>query len=413
MEETIRSAYAAFGRGGAGAASVHVRGDFEGLPHNARLYDARWEVGGVLRAASRWRAVSRGLGIVAIVGEDRIPLIDAAVPRLPDAMTEAADRMVGSIHGKADWMAHHRGKALLIAVGWLAVYSPMLCAQDAGAPEWQIAAGGKMAFDVASVKLYTGPFRPPNFPLDPGDAYRPVGGRFSASFPLTTYIAFAYKLWFTPDQRQALLEHLPSWVGTDRFDIQARTEGNPTKDQMRLMVQFLLAERFKLAIHFESHVSPVLAMTLVKPGNTGPKFRPHSEGVPCEATPATNEPPTPGGKVFPPVCDTYMLSMNPNAMAQAGARNTTLALFAGSLPGLGRLDRAVVDQTGLSGRYDFSLEWAPEPNRAAGTNGDAPAEIPGPNFLEAMRQQLGLKLEPAKAPLRVLVIDHIERPSEN
>jgi uncharacterized protein (TIGR03435 family) len=299
-------------------------------------------------------------------------------------------------------------KSLLITAGFL----PVIFAQTSAAPEWQIAAGGKLAFDVASVKRDPGPFRPPNFPLDPGDAFRPVGGRFSADFPLITYISFAYKLNLTPDQRQSLVGHLPNWVATDRFDIQARAEGTPTKDQMRLMMQSLLAERFKLVVHFETGVFPVLAMVLGKPGKTGPKLRPHSEGVPCEATPHTDRPPA-SGAIFPPECDVYMFLMNPNALARAGSRNTTLAQLAGALPGLGKLDRPVVDQTGLTGRFDFSMEWVPEPNRALTANTDPPAELNGPTFLDAVHEQLGLKLESAKAPLQVLVVDSVERPTEN
>src|SRR5271156_2622583 len=99
-------------------------------------------------------------------------------------------------------MAHRLSRRpLLFAVGWAAICR----AQAPALPEWQIAAGTKMAFDVASVKLDPGPFRPPNFPLDPGDAYRPVGGRFSADFPLSTYITFAYKLSLTADQRQSMM----------------------------------------------------------------------------------------------------------------------------------------------------------------------------------------------------------------
>ena len=256
------------------------------------------------------------------------------------------------------------------------------------------------------MKLDTGPFRSPNFPLDAGDSFRPVGGRFSADFPLLNYITFAYKLSLSPDQRQTLLAHLPAWVATDRYDIQAKAEGTPAKDQMRLMMQSLLADRFKLAVHFETQVLPVLAMVLVKPEKTGPKLRPHSEGVPCEATPATNDPPKPGGAVFPPVCDTYMMFARPNVPAQAGSRNTTMPLLAGALPGLGKLDRMVVDQTGLAGRYDFTLEWVQEDNRNA-------TEIAGPAFLDALREQLGVKLQSTKSPVHVLVVDHVERPTEN
>jgi bla regulator protein blaR1 len=309
-------------------------------------------------------------------------------------------------------------KSFLVAASWLTIYAPAAPGQGSAAPppaapEWQIAAGSKMAFEVASIKPDPGPFRPPNFPLDPGEAYRPVGGRFSADFTLMTYITFAYKLWLALEQRRSMIAHLPSWVATDRFDIQARAEGNPTKDQMRLMMQSLLAERFKLAVHFESQAVPVLALVLVKPGKTGPKLRPHSEGVPCEATPATNTRPAHDSGVFPPVCDVYMMTVNPNTMARAGSRNTTMAALAGALPDMGKLDRPLVDQTALSGRFDFSIEWAPEPDRPPTPNSDTPTDLQGPAFLEALRDQLGLKLQSTKAPLQILVVDRVERPSEN
>lgn len=270
-----------------------------------------------------------------------------------------------------------------------------------------------MAFEVASVKLDTGAFRSPNFPLDPGDAYGPVGGRFSADFSLQTYISFAYKLSLIPSQMDHMLAHLPRWVATDRYAIDARAAGTPTKDQMRLMMQSLLADRVKLAAHFETHVGPAYAMVLAKAGKTGSQLRPHSEGAPCEAAaPAATGPPR-EGEVFPAVCDVYMAMRYPGKLLKVGSRNTTTALLAGSLPGLGRLELPVVDQTGLDGRYDFWIEFAPEPNRAGPPNADAPAPVEGPAFLDALREQLGLKLESTKAPLRVLVIDKLERPSEN
>jgi uncharacterized protein (TIGR03435 family) len=224
-----------------------------------------------------------------------------------------------------------------------------------------------MAFEVASVK--------------------PVGGRFSADFALPVYIMFADKLPYY--QMQSMIDHLPKWVATNRYDIQARAAGNPTKDQMRLMVQSLLAERFKLAVHFETQVVPVLAMLLVKPGSTGPKLRPHSEGVPCEATPPTNGSPAQNVDAWPPVCDGYMRVSLPNGMRRDGSRNTTMALLAAALPTFG------------------------QPGRPPTPNADAPEAPPGPTFLEALREQLGLKLESTKAPLPILVVDHVERPSEN
>jgi len=284
-------------------------------------------------------------------------------------------------------------------------------AQDA--PDWQTAAGGKRAFDIASVKLDDGPFRPPNFPLDPGDAYRPVGGRFSADFPLAIYITFAYKLSLSPDQRQAMFAQLPEWVTADRYAIEARSEGNPTKDQMRLMMQSLLAERFKFAGHFETRVFPALALTLVKPGKTGPNLRPHSEGVPCEDTPPGNAAVRPNGNVFPPVCDVVMMTVNASHVAKGGSRNTTLPLLAGILPGMGRLDHAIVDRTGLNGRFDFTIEFAADFGPLPQQGADPPPEPQAPAFITAIREQLGLKLEATKAPLPLLVIYHVERPTGN
>jgi uncharacterized protein (TIGR03435 family) len=107
-----------------------------------------------------------------------------------------------------------------------------------------------------------------------------------------------------------------------------------------------------------------------------------------------------------------MAVMFPGKLAKVGARNTTTALLAGALSGLGRLELPVLDQTGLNGRFDFWIEFAPPPGAPA-PNGEAPAEVEGPAFLDALREQLGLKLESTKAPLTVLVIDKVERPSEN
>jgi uncharacterized protein (TIGR03435 family) len=86
------------------------------------------------------------------------------------------------------------------------------------------------------------------------------GGRFSALSPLQDYIEFAYKIMPTRKQEDAMLAHLPKWVSTDRFDIEAKAEGDPNKDEMRLMLRSLLADRFKLVAHFETHEVPVLAL---------------------------------------------------------------------------------------------------------------------------------------------------------
>jgi uncharacterized protein (TIGR03435 family) len=131
--------------------------------------------------------------------------------------------------------------------------------QAAKVPEWQTAAGGAMSFDVASIRpTKPGEFTPPNFAISNDDSYRPVGGSFIADFPLETYIEFAYKIRLSPEQRRAMLATVPAWVGSEGYEVHAKVEGNPTKDQMRLMMQALMAERFGLKIHFETREIPVL-----------------------------------------------------------------------------------------------------------------------------------------------------------
>jgi bla regulator protein BlaR1 len=301
---------------------------------------------------------------------------------------------------------------LLPAVLFVTLVTPVGLGQATKTPDWQTAAGGTMAFEVASIRLSKpGEFTPPNFPLSSDDAYGAMGGNFTADFPLWVYIDFAYKLWLSPEQRKAMQANLPKWVATDAYEIHAKGPVNATKDQMRLMVQSLLAERFKLAVHFENHEVAVLAMTLIKPGKTGPKLTPHVDICDHDAPPPGKE--AMMSDVFPPPCSggSFMASTRPNHEIIMGSRGSTMAMIANSLPSIARLGRPVVDQTGLTGRYDFSVQWTMESNQPASV--DAAPEPQGTTFLEAVKDQLGVKLEPAKVTMNVLVVDHVERPSEN
>ncbi len=287
--------------------------------------------------------------------------------------------------------------------------------QVSAMPHWQQNAGSAMEFEVASIRPGDpNKFIPPNFALDTGDGPVPPGGRFSADFPLSVYITFAYKLWLTREQMDAMLAHQPKWVATDPFVIEARAPGNPTKDQMRLMVRSLIADRFKLVVHMESQDVPVFAMVLAKPGQLGPKLLQHDKGPPCDAPMQ----PTQGGStamapnVFPAGCELYAMMTRDHTIL-LGSRNTTMAQVGDALPGPGRLGRPVVDQTGLGGKFDFTLQWTPESDSPQANGTDAQLDLAGPSFLEALKDQLGLKLRPTKAPVRILVIDHVERPTEN
>lgn len=295
-------------------------------------------------------------------------------------------------------------------------------AQSPQMPQWQRDAGGKMAFDVASVKenksgvsASNGPTS--NVPLDPQNLYAPTGGLFSATnFPLLEYIMFAYKL--TPQQSRALQSQVP-WANTNRWDIEGRASGNPTKDQMRLMMQALLADRFELKLHFETRQLPVFALLLDKPGKVGPQLRPHVDDPPCSAAPAPASSPVglqatvAGG--FPERCGA-LLPLAPSAPGQfrAGARDVPMAivamLFSGPLTGI---DRPILDNTGLTGNFDLIIEFTRQPNRPSPPDAISQPAGTGPTFLEALKDQLGLRLDSTTGPVATLVIDHIEQPSPN
>jgi uncharacterized protein (TIGR03435 family) len=282
----------------------------------------------------------------------------------------------------------------------------------------QSADTGKMEFEVASVKP-TAMFLPPNFAFDNANG-KPTGGRLSASFTLWTYISFAYKLTASRQQERAVLARLPKWFDTDVYQIEARAAGNPTKDQMRLMMQSLLAQRFKLAVHFESPVVPVLALTLAKPGRMGPKLRPHAEGPPCGEYSLTGIPtpvlPKPGD-IFPVDCGTQESSRGPTGGHLIGSRDATMETLADTIYSYGSMagevDKPVVDQTGLKGTYDFSFEYGGPNDSFARPASAQSQESQGASFVTALREQLGLKLVSSKAPVRMIVIDRIEKPLEN
>jgi uncharacterized protein (TIGR03435 family) len=239
--------------------------------------------------------------------------------------------------------------------------------------------------------------------LGPGALYIPNGGVFSAKgWPLVVYLAFAYEV--TTNQIMSMNPQLPAWTKTDRYDIEARSGNrNATKDQMRLMMRTLLADRFKLAIHSETRQGPALALVLVIPGTTGPLLHPHPAGEQCSTLPSGDVAGT-----FPSPCG-GLVGMPPKIATDSriGARNVTMGLIASSLLGIGGgIDRPILDRTGLRGTYDFVVEWAPQAN-----NLDPGHSLWGQGIIAALRDQLGLKLESTTGYVETLVIDHIEKPA--
>ena len=329
--------------------------------------------------------------------------------------------------------------ALLIAVAMIVPdISPPLHAQNSGR-DWEKAAGGKQQFEVASVREDRGNAAgTSNFPLDGGNVWftvdksfklNPEGSLLSAkNLSLLRYIVFAYKLSGTQelalrfDFYQGLETHVPHWVRGDqndgeRFDIEARAPASVTKDQMRLMMQSLLADRFKLAVHWETQQAPVFELVEAAQGKLGPQMEANPAGDDCSAAAVPEKASeTASGTLqldsLPIPCG-MIAHLPPSAPGahRFGGRDVQLKLLADSMPtqtGMATLRRPVVDGTGLKGGYDFWVEWTPEDTRNDPENGET-----GGTFREALKNQLGLKLVPKNGPVEVLVIDHVEEPTAN
>ncbi len=246
------------------------------------------------------------------------------------------------------------------------------------APPKPMAASANPTFEVATIK--------PSRPEAVGKAFLVRGRQFSTvNTSLSDLIAFVYGV----HARQIVGG--PAWIETAKYDLLAKPDGDgqPNEKQWKAMVQKLLADRFQLAFHHDKKELPAYALTAAK---SGPKLT-ASQGDP-------NGLPGVGFR----------------ALGRLIARNATLADFAGVMQGTA-LDRPVVDQSGIAGRFDFTLNWTPDEFQFASLGPNVPrpsdsADAP-PDLYTAIQQQLGLKLESTKLPVDVLVIDRAEKPSEN
>jgi uncharacterized protein (TIGR03435 family) len=241
-----------------------------------------------------------------------------------------------------------------------------------------MAADANPSFEVATIK--------PSQPDTPGTAIT-VRGRMlqTRNTPLSMLLTFAYGIH--PKQ----VTGAPPWVDSEKFDISAQPdgEGQPNEKQWRAMLQKLLADRFKLSFHRDKKELAVYAILVDKNGSKLTKNDTDPDGLP--------------GLFF-------------RGLGVLPARNATMVDFAGLLQST-VLDRPVIDQTGLTGRFDFTLTWTPDETQFGGLGIKVPpppdnAAAP-PGLFTAVQEQLGLKLDSTKAPVDVLVVDRVEKPTEN
>lgn len=262
-------------------------------------------------------------------------------------------------------VAYLYGKALLIALAGFLVFSP----QSALAQE-PAAIKKPLVFEVASVKE--------NKSVQGfGVGFTP-DGISARGASLKSIIQAAYNQY-----NDQYWSGFPAWLESTHFDIQAKFDPtiiqNPTDDQRRAMLQALLADRFKLAVRTETRELPEYALVVPKADRLTLR----------EAKP-----------------ESFMRDAKNQLYCRAGLtgfRQCTMAEFARDARIVG-IDRIVIDKTGLTGRYDFELKYAPQ---------GVTVTEPTPDIYEAVQDQLGLKLQPIRGLVPVFVVDHVERPSEN
>jgi uncharacterized protein (TIGR03435 family) len=257
----------------------------------------------------------------------------------------------------------------LVAIAMSVLACAVLAAQSAPVPP--------PAFEVATIK-----------PVESS----PKSGRYivmqgphrfvEKDYTLKLLIAAAYNL------NPKTVAGGPAWIDSDHYDILALTPGpaQPSHDEQMAMLRTLLADRFKLAFHREPRDFSIYALEIAK---GGAKLKP--------STAAPTDQPAVVSTVYP---QRILLP----------ARNASMSDFVSVLQ-RAILDRPVVDKTGLTGRYDFDLEWAPDESQFGGGVAPAPSDGNIPPFLTAIQQQLGLKIEATRGPIETIVVDHAEHPS--
>jgi uncharacterized protein (TIGR03435 family) len=279
------------------------------------------------------------------------------------------------------------GRCELLGFG-LAIAVSVAAAQAPPAAGQAVPTGKVPEYEVASVRENKNP--------DPRwNMYFTLDGVHAMDVTLLWAMGEAYGM-----QDLSLISGGPTWADQKRFDIEAKYDvsqyPNLTREQQQAMLQQLLEERFKLAVHHEAKDSPLYALVVTA---SGAKIE---ETKPEEILKSRLD--------GHPMCHIYS-----SRRGTLGLKGCTMGDLANMLYGGARSDlgRRVVDQTGLKGRYTVELHWAPintaNPTDAAPGASDAS----GPSIFTAVKEQLGLELKPTKGPVDTLVIDHAELPPEN
>jgi uncharacterized protein (TIGR03435 family) len=266
-------------------------------------------------------------------------------------------------------------------------------------------------FEVASVRKAPSENIPysESYPLDGKDG-PPLRGTFRANASLQAYLLFAYKV---NDSAQATTfwNTMPSQWHLQRYTIIANAEGEPTRDQVRIMMQSLLRARFGLVLDKETKIRSEYVFSLA--GSSGSQLHKHPADVQCQTRPTPNSsiPSSRPDPEAPDYCgearwyqDSKLhVRFVQQPMSAIVATLSSLAMADGNFEA-----HAAEDETGLQGAYDADIEFGPRY-----INGQPAPDVEGPSVHDAIRAQLGLKVVERKVPVGLLVITHVQEPSAN
>jgi uncharacterized protein (TIGR03435 family) len=311
-------------------------------------------------------------------------------------------RIEAIMHRRASVRLDFRRKAALAFVGIMALVAPIIIGMI-NAPAMEAQSPAATRFEVASIKPTSQ--QGPDIQGQGNVRILPGGHLLAEKALLRYFIQSAYEV--KPFQ----ISGGPAWITSAHYDIDAKAEGNPNHSQMRLMMRALLEERFKLKLHHETKQLPVYEVIVAK---GAPKLPAPKEGG-CIA-PDPNEGPLPPPPGQPIACGRILMMMSPSGAQMRGGQ-VSMKDLVNILSNV--LGRTVVDKTGYQGAFDVHFEFTPD-ETLGGLPTPPPASPPSGaspdshgNIFAAIQEQLGLKLESAKGPVDVLVIDSVERPSAN
>jgi uncharacterized protein (TIGR03435 family) len=270
------------------------------------------------------------------------------------------------------------------------------------------------AFDVASIKLNT------QCDTGGGSGGMSTPGRIAIECAdlrdliLTAYGIYGNGADATSGSFRMQVVGGPEWMDSARYNIVAKPAGNPLRSEMYgPMLQSLLEDRFRLTVHRETKEGPVYLLTLAK---NGPKLHATKAGT-CVIADINHPPET--GNALKPVCGKPKINAS-GPVATVDIPGATIANLCSQLGMV--IDRVVIDRTGMAGQFDIRLEVASadlQPKYVAGRTIEQQSQLTaddqnaGPLISTALQQQLGLKLETGRGPVQVIVVDHIERPTNN